>query len=159
MDDVIIVFFATVLIWFLFFGLVILWFIDGKVKKEQVLHALLAVTLSWVVILVVKHFFPTLRPYMLNGEDIDVLLTPKDGSFPSQHTAFAFSLAVTIFLHDRKIGAIYLISAILIGVARVIANVHYPIDILGGALLGTLIALVVDNTHLFNLLTKHKKYL
>ena len=154
MEDLVIIFFATILIWILFLGLIVLWFIDGKIKKEQVAHALFAVTLTFVVITFIKYFFPTLRPYMQNGREIDVLITPIDSSFPSQHTAFAFSLAITIFLHDRKIGLIYLVCALLIGIARVIANVHYPIDILGGALLGTLVAIVVEKTHLFKFLSK-----
>ena len=48
-------------------------------------------------------------------------------------------------------GWFYLLAAILIGVARVMANVHYPADILGGALLGTLVAIVVEKTHFFKL--------
>lgn len=146
-------FFATFLIWFLFFGLIILWFVDGKIKKEQVIHALFAVLISWVISYLLKYLFPTLRPFELNGNDVKVLITPSDSAFPSSHTSTAFAMSVTIFLHDRKIGWIYLICALLIGVGRVVANVHYPIDILGGALLGTLVAIVVEKTHLFKLLT------
>ena len=154
MSGLTVTFFASVFIWFLFFGLIILWFVDGKIKKEQVIHALFSVFITWVVIYVIKHFFPTIRPFLLNEEEIRVILAPKDGSFPSQHTATAFALGTTIFLHDKKIGWIYTISAFVIGAARVMANVHYPIDILGGALLGTLIAMLVERTHLFKMLKK-----
>lgn len=154
MEDLIIEFFATFLIWILFAGLIILWFIDGKIKKEQVIHALLAVTISYFIAFLVKKFFPTIRPFVANGREVDVLLMPHDGAFPSEHSTIAFALAVTIFMHDRKIGSIFLVSAILIGISRVLANVHYPIDILGGALLGTLVAIVIEKTHMFNFLGK-----
>ena len=81
------------------------------------------------------------------------LTVPADGAFPSQHAALAFALGVTIFMHDRKVGWFYLIGAIAIGIARVVANVHYPVDIIGGALLGTLVAVIVEKIHLFRLLT------
>jgi undecaprenyl-diphosphatase len=156
MQDFTIEFFATFLIWILYAGLVVLWFIDGKIRKEQVIHALAAGALAWIIAFLIKHFFPTLRPFMVNGRATDVLIPPMDAAFPSAHTALAFSLAVTIFMHDRKVGFWYLIGALLVGTARVLANVHYPIDIMGGAFIGTLIAVVVEKTHMFQLLLRKK---
>lgn len=154
MGGLVVTFFATFFIWFLFFGLIILWFVDGKIKKEQVIHALYAVLITLLVIYIFKHFFPTVRPFLINNEEIRVLFAPRDGSFPSLHTATAFALATTIYLHDKKIGSVYLIAALIIGLFRVIANVHYPIDIFGGMLLGSLIALLVDRNHLFKIINK-----
>jgi undecaprenyl-diphosphatase len=146
-EDLIIEFFASFFIYFLFAGLLVLWFIDGKIKKEQVIHALFATFVAWAVSALIKHFFPTLRPFMVNGKEVDILIKPLDGAFPSGHTAEAFALAVTIFMHDRKIGWCFLASALLIGVARVIANVHYPVDIVGGAFLGTIVAVIIEKIH------------
>lgn len=157
MDAILIEFFATFLIWILYAGLVVLWFIDGKIKKEQVLHALVAGGVAWLIAFAIKRIFPTLRPYMINGRETDVVIPPSDGAFPSAHTALAFSLASTIFMHDKKVGFWYLSAALLIGTARVLANVHYPIDILGGAVIGTLIAIIVEKTHMFKLLPRNKK--
>jgi undecaprenyl-diphosphatase len=107
--------------------------------------------------MLIKHFFPSLRPFATDGRGVDVLIKPTDSAFPSAHTALAFGLAVTLFLHDRKVGWIYLIGALTIGVARVLANVHYPIDILGGAFIGTLVAVLVEKPHLFRLFSKKRK--
>ena len=151
-ENITVEFFATFLIWFLYAGLLILWFIDGRIKKEQVIHALLASLTAWLIVLLIKHFFPTIRPFVRNGGEVDVLFKPTDAAFPSAHTALAFSLAVTIFMHERKVGWFYLIGALMVGVARVLANVHYPVDILGGALIGSLVAVVIEKFHLFKLL-------
>lgn len=147
-------FFATFLIWFLYAGLIVLWFIDGRIKKEQVIHALLASLIAWTLVFLIKHFFPTIRPFVRNGGEVDVLFKPTDSAFPSAHTALAFGLAVTIFMHDRRVGWFYLIGALAIGVARVLANVHYPVDILGGALVGTLVAVIVERLHFFDLVSR-----
>jgi undecaprenyl-diphosphatase len=147
LEDILIEFFASFFIYFLFLGLIILWFADGKIKKEQVVHALLACTIAWSIAFLIKHFFPTLRPYMVNGGETDVFARPVDGAFPSGHTVLAFALAVTVFMHDKKIGSLFLVSALLIGIARVLANVHYPIDIVGGAFLGTIVAVVIEKMH------------
>jgi undecaprenyl-diphosphatase len=156
MDDVVIEFFATFLIWVLYAGLLFLWIKDGKVRREAVVHAIVAGAIAWVVVFLIKHFFPTTRPFLVNGKEVDVLFPPKDSAFPSSHAALAFSLAVTIFMHDRKIGVWYLLAALLIGVARVFANVHYPVDIMGGAFIGTFVAVVIGKTHMFQLLVRRK---
>lgn len=155
-EDITITFFATFFIWFLYAGLIILWFADGKIKKEQVVHALLASFIAWIIAFAIKSIFPTMRPFLINGGGVDVIIRPTDGAFPSQHTALAFSLAVTIFMHDRKSGWYFLIGALVIGTARVLANVHYPVDILGGAFIGTLVAVLVEKVHMFDLLKKIK---
>ena len=147
MNNALITFFASFLIFILFAGLFVLWVVDGKIKKEQVTHAFFASFIAWLISETIKIFFPTLRPFLLNGQNPLTLTTPSDGAFPSSHTALAFALGVTIFMHDKKYGSLYLLGAILIGVARVVANVHYPIDILAGAFVGTLVAVIVEKVH------------
>lgn len=140
-------FFASFFIYFLFLGLIILWFIDGKIKKEQVVHALFASFIAWVVAITIKYFFPSTRPFELNGAETHVLFTPTSSAFPSEHAIIAFAVSVTVFLHDRAVGRYFLLAALVVGAARVLANVHYPIDIVGGAFLGTIVAILVDKTH------------
>lgn len=154
MDNFVIEFFASFFIWFLYLGLVLLWFIDGKIKKEQVIHALVASGIAWLIAFFIKQYFPTVRPFITNGREIDVLMRPTDGAFPSEHTTLAFALAVTVYMHDRKVGWVFLISALIVGAARVLANVHYPIDILGGAFLGTLVAVIIEKIHFLQLINR-----
>lgn len=151
-DKYIIEFVASFLIYILFVSLAVLWVIDGKIKREQVVHAIVAVLIAALTATIIKQLFPTVRPYVINGQAIDVIVKPLDAAFPSGHTAESFALAVTIFMHDRKIGSIYLILALAIGISRVLANVHYPIDILGGAFFGTLIAVLVERLHFMDLI-------
>lgn len=156
MESAVLEFSATFLIWILYASFIVLWFVDGRVKREQIFKAIIAGMLAWTIAEGIKLAFPTLRPYMLNGEPVGVLITPVGSAFPSAHTALAFSLAVTIFLLDGKIGWIYLSIAMFIGIARVLANVHYPVDILGGAFLGTIVAIILEKTHMFGILKKRK---
>jgi undecaprenyl-diphosphatase len=64
-------------------------------------------------------------------------------SFPSGHAVFFFGIAVGVYLFDKKLGRILLVGATLVGVARIMAGVHWPSDILAGALLGGLTAWVL----------------
>lgn len=147
MINVIITFLASFLLWLMFFGLFILWLVDGKIKKEQVIHALFAAVSAWIIVHLIKAIFPTLRPFQVNNFPTAVLIPLANSGFPSGHTAAAFALALTIWLHNKKAGSIFLISAGLIGIARIWANVHYPIDIIGGAVIGILAALAIEKFH------------
>lgn len=67
---------------------------------------------------------------------------PSEYSFPSGHSSNGFAGAVTIFCYYRKAGILSLIMAALIAFSRLYFFVHYPTDILGGIVLGTLDALL-----------------
>lgn len=72
-------------------------------------------------------------------------------SFPSGHATAAFALAVSLFLYARgarhasfrALSYVGLTLAALVSLGRVFVGVHYPLDVLGGAFLGTLAAAVV----------------
>lgn len=68
---------------------------------------------------------------------------PTSYSFPSGHTANGFTAAVTIMAYYRKPGMVALLVAAIIAFSRMYLFVHYPTDILGGIILGTLDALFV----------------
>lgn len=69
------------------------------------------------------------------------LRTPHDFSFPSGHTGSSVAAAVTLFLGlPKKYGIPALVLAVLISLSRLYIGVHYPTDVLGGAVTGIGIA-------------------
>ncbi len=54
-----------------------------------------------------------------------------DNGFPSDHALLTSFLGFTLLLYSRKVGAVLLVIAVLVGAARVAAHVHSPIDIIG----------------------------
>jgi undecaprenyl-diphosphatase len=66
-----------------------------------------------------------------------------DASFPSDHASAAFGIAVAVLLLDPLAGILFLVLAALIAVGRVVIGEHYPGDVLAGAAVGTLCAVVV----------------
>lgn len=156
LQDLFITFIASFLIWIMFAGLLVLWVIDGRIKKEQVLHALFSAFVGWLITELIKSLINTRRPFITNGGEPITITTPEDEAFPSGHSTAAFAVAVSIWLHDKKIGAIYMFSAFLVALGRILANVHYPLDTIVGALIGTLTSVTFDKVHLFSLLKKKR---
>jgi undecaprenyl-diphosphatase len=66
-----------------------------------------------------------------------------DASFPSDHASAAFGIAVAVLLIDPFVGAAFLVLAVLIAIGRVVVGEHYPGDVLAGAAIGSVAAVVV----------------
>jgi undecaprenyl-diphosphatase len=66
-----------------------------------------------------------------------------DASFPSDHASAAFGIAVAVLLLDPVVGAAFCLLAVLIAIGRVVIGEHYPGDVLAGAAIGTVSAVVV----------------
>jgi len=149
-----ITFMASFVIWFMFLGLIVLWVIDGKLKKEQALHAFLAVLLAWLIAEVLKSLIPTQRPFTINGRLplTFTLVTSNSNSFPSSHTAVAVALAFSVWLHNKKNGLIFVIGAILVAAGRVLSNVHFVLDVAAGGFIGLTTAVILERIHVTKLI-------
>lgn len=71
------------------------------------------------------------------------MLIDKAASFPSGHATFFFALAFCTFLINKKWGWILTAAAVVTTVARVVAGVHWPSDIVGGAIIAGLVFAVM----------------
>jgi membrane-associated phospholipid phosphatase len=90
-----------------------------------------------------KAIFDVERPSMRYAEPKPLVRTPTDASFPSGHAATSFAAATVLsFAWPRWAPAFYLL-ALAIGFSRVYVGVHYPLDIVGGALLGIGVAIAL----------------
>jgi undecaprenyl-diphosphatase len=92
---------------------------------------------------VISHLWERPRPSVAHPDGVQLFIPASpDPSFPSDHATAAFAIAVSIWLRHRTAGWIALALATLVSVGRVAVGVHYPGDVLGGAALGTLVAVV-----------------
>ena len=84
------------------------------------------------------------RPFQHFGLALEALLIdpPSGWSFPSGHSCASFAAATALFLQHRKEGMLAYVLAFLIAFSRVFLLVHFPSDVLAGALLGVLLALI-----------------
>ncbi len=92
---------------------------------------------------VLKPVFHRQRPCWIDTGVILLVSSPTDFSFPSGHTLASFEAAVSILFYNRKWGVAFLALASFIGFSRLYLFVHFPTDVLAGALLGTGIAVAV----------------
>ena len=89
--------------------------------------------------LLLKNLVARTRPFLFDPSIELLIAPPHEFSFPSGHTLASFECAVAIFCYRRKWGVVALLFAVLIAFSRLYLQVHYPTDVLCGAILGSLI--------------------
>lgn len=115
----------------------------GVEKFERFIFVALALLLSRGFLTeIIRYFAGRKRPFA--ALEFEPLIEQSATSaFPSGHAAIFFALAVAAWFINRKWGYWLGVLALVNGVARVIAGVHWPSDILAGAVVGIISALAV----------------
>ncbi len=102
--------------------------------------AMIAGLLSTVLVLGLKLAFGVARPPAVLSPEAFHLIGPalKATAFPSGHTATIFAWAGVLALGFKNgwLGVGLLLIAVAVGLSRIMVGVHWPLDVLGGALLG-----------------------
>jgi undecaprenyl-diphosphatase len=111
--------------------------------KRATVAALFSASLALLANQAIAHQWDRPRPFAAHPAATHLFAAPSpDASFPSDHAAAAFAIAVAILVFSRRAGAVFLAAATLIAVSRVVVGLHYPSDVLAGAAVGTAAALL-----------------
>jgi undecaprenyl-diphosphatase len=112
--------------------------------RRAVVAAGLSAGLGLAAAQVITRIVDRPRPFVAHPGAVHLFSThAADPGFPSDHATAAFAIGVALLLRNRAWGAVVLVFATILAVGRVAMGVHYPTDVIGGAVLGTLAALVL----------------
>lgn len=110
---------------------------------EMVVTALAAGAVArFGVVEFIRAFYNRPRPFEVLS-DLHLLVShDSGGSFPSGHAAFFFAIAAVVSRYYPKTSIIFFLAALNLSLARVQAGLHWPSDILGGAIIGIAVGLL-----------------
>lgn len=113
--------------------------------RRAVVYAVVAGVLALVINVALGHFLPYRpRPFIYEPHLIHQLVSHKpDMSFPSAHAAGSFAFAIGLFYAGVGDGIWGLLFAAAIAIARVFVGVHWPTDVMAGAVIGIVSGFVV----------------
>jgi len=127
--------------------LVAFWF-EGRTQSQRgqnqraVLQALIALFIANIILKLCNLVYFRPRPFVDHQVNL-LFYRPTDSSFPSNAATVGFSLAIAVWLTNRRPGALLLVLATLFGLSRIYCGIHYLLDVVAGALLGALSAYLV----------------
>lgn len=139
----IVAFFANNLDYVFYLGVIVYWFIRTPDNRKMIVNTLLSGGVALGVNNIIGAIYHRDRPFVAHHV-IQLVQHDASASFPSNHAAAAFAVATSIWLWRRKEGSVWFVLAILIGFSRIWSGIHYPLDIIGGAISGTVIGIAVN---------------
>jgi undecaprenyl-diphosphatase len=125
-----------------------LWFLarpGGALKpKLATASAAFSVVLGLLLNMVAGSLWHHDRPFVDHPRSTVLLIHHvADNSFPSDHATVAFAAAFAVLVFYRRLGALLVLGAVGVAVARVLVGVHYPVDVAASAVIGAASAAVV----------------
>lgn len=111
---------------------------DKKKGVKDLFVVLASAVTAWFLAHFLKNMFHTLRPFAALSW-VRPLVLESGYAFPSGHATFFMALASALWFYHKRLAVFFGLSAVLIGLARISAGIHWPVDILGGLALGYII--------------------
>lgn len=118
----------------LFIWLLIAAFLYIFKGKSYAVYYLSLLLIIWLLVYGMKSLFMVPRP-----ETGRILVDAVGYSFPSSHTALAFVTASFLHPVSGKSSYFFWIFAIMMGISRIVVGVHYPSDVVAGAITGIIL--------------------
>lgn len=114
---------------------------DKRKALILVLTSFFSAVLAWYLASFLKYSLDMPRPFVALPDLQPLFMKGGIDAFPSGHSVFFSALAVPVFYLSKKIGSLFLLGAFLIGLSRIIAGVHWPLDVMVGWGMGLVISL------------------
>ncbi len=118
----------------------------AKTKLIELSTVFGSVFLSWALVVILKWIVASPRPFLYFNSVNPLFYYGGYDSFPSGHATFFAALAMALFFYHKRIGTLYFLIALIIGMARVFSGIHFPIDILAGFAIGVLTTFAIHHT-------------
>ncbi|MCY9691472.1 undecaprenyl-diphosphatase [Paenibacillus alginolyticus] len=125
-----------------YLGIIVYWFTRAQNNRQMVAEALLSACAALGGGGIISHFFYRDRPFVHHSV-IQLIQHPANASFPSDHATGAFVIATAFWMFRKKDGIVWLILAACIALSRIWSGVHYPLDVIVGAMIGMTSAILV----------------
>lgn len=128
------------------------WFVIQVLKSHPIKHGsrdfavalvkkgivILAIPLGIAIVISesISAIYVRQRPFVADSRVHLLVPHSADGGMPSHHIVFMVALVASVYYYDKRSATFFAVLTLITGIARVVAGIHYPTDILVGAVIG-----------------------
>ncbi|MBJ8106024.1 MULTISPECIES: undecaprenyl-diphosphatase [Bacillus cereus group] len=135
------VFLAEYMVYFLGLIIIAYWFTQSRKNKMMIIQAMVAFITAEIIGKLAGKLHLNYQPFTVLPNVNKLVDHAVDNSFPSDHTILFFSICFSFWLVRKKARWLWLVLAFCVAISRIWVGVHYPFDVLTGALIGIISAL------------------
>lgn len=111
-------------------------------RDSRFLRVLIAPAISFVILSMFRGYNNAPRPYQEFDIEPIIVKDTQGKSFPSRHVFSTFLIAMTLYYISMPIGISLMVIGSAIALIRVIGGVHFPRDVIAGALIGIIFGII-----------------
>lgn len=137
----VVIFLAEYMLYVLCLTIAIFWFTRNTSHRLMVIHAIMAFALAEILGKAAGQLYSHHQPFAVLPLVNQLIAHEVDNSFPSDHTIMFFSICVSFYLTRKKEWWLWLVLPFCVAISRIWVGVHYPVDVIVGALFGIFSAL------------------
>ncbi|EOO19234.1 undecaprenyl-diphosphatase [Bacillus cereus] len=135
------VFLAEYMVYFLGLIIIAYWFTQSRKNKMMIIQAIVAFVTAEIIGKLAGNLHLNYQPFSVLPNVNKLVDHAVDNSFPSDHTILFFSICFSFWLVRKKARWLWLVLAFCVAISRIWVGVHYPFDVITGALIGIISAL------------------
>ena len=119
-----------------------LWGVPREERRRFFIISALSFPLAYILGKLAGYAYFNPQPFVVEGF-IPLVSHVADNAFPSDHTLLAATCAAVVFVFNTRIGVLAWGVAIGVGIGRVLAGVHHPIDVIASIVISILVVSLV----------------
>lgn len=120
-------------------SVVLILFIWARLSKDKkiafIIYLAMAGLFAYLIAKIGSALFYDPRPFVSKGIS-PLIAHSADNGFPSDHAWFTATLAAFLWKYSKNLAYLAGLVAVVVAIARVHANVHSPIDVIAGLIIG-----------------------
>jgi len=138
--NLLIIFCAQYLIYLM--GAAFVVFLVWKFSWDKLVVTVVSLPVAYVLAKIAGHLYSHIQPFAAQGV-APLIPHVVDNAFPSDHMLLASTIAMLALVYNRSLGALLWACALAVGAARMVALLHYPVDITASVLIAVAVVVAV----------------
>jgi undecaprenyl-diphosphatase len=138
------IFMAEYMVFVLAFIALVFWFTRREENRMMIISATISFILAEMIGKIAGKLHSNNQPFAELSNVNKLIEKAVDNSFPSDHTILFFAFCMTFFIYQKRWRYIWIVLALIGGVSRIWVGVHYPADVIAGAVISIFSAFIAS---------------